>query len=227
MHHILVIDDEQMQLAAHQLFLREKGCVVEVVPSVQQALILLKKISFDLILLDVRKPRNGGAEACGTLRAATHVPIVLVSDYTEEDDQLCGFSAGAADYISKECGLELFWAKLTARLREHKAASIMRSFPPLIMDLQRQRVFLGQKVLQLTQTEFSLLALLSSHPGKIWSVESIYRELWGLDGPVNVTMVQIHLSRMRRKMEEVFPQHEFVVTVWGKGYQFVVMETPI
>ena len=68
------------------------------------------------------------------------------------------------------------------------------------------------------------MILLSSRPGKIWTINEIYREIWGAEGPVNITMVQMHLSRMRRKLEEAFPQHEFVVTVWGKGYQFVLMD---
>ena len=99
----------------------------------------------------------------------------------------------------------------------------MRTFPPLTLDLMRQRAYINDQSLSLTQTEFSLLALLSSQPKKIWSIENLYRELWTGNGPVNTTLVQMPLSRMRNKLKEAFPQHEFIETVWGKGYQFVPM----
>ena len=223
MYHILMIDDEPQQITSHIAYLQEKDCIVEHVPSIPQAVAALKKHSYDLVLLDAKLPKYGGLENCALLLEMTSSPIIILSNYTDEEAQLRGFSAGAADYIPKDCGLDLFWAKITARLKTTDSNNLVRVFPPLFLDLQRQKATLGQTPLQLTQTEFTLLTLLSSQPGHIWTVEDIYREHWGSDGPVNVTMVQMHLSRMRRKMEEAFPQHEFIVTVWGKGYQFVPM----
>ena len=225
MYRILMIDDIPEQLAAHIFFLRSKGCVVESASSVPHALALLKQNAYDLLLLDAKMPGISGTDSCSVLHASSQAPVIFLSNYAEEDDQLRGFAAGGADYISKECSLDLFWARLTACLNRSGMPCAIRSFPPLTLDLQRQRASVGKALLPLTPTEFSLLALISSHPGKIWSLEEIYRDLWGASGPVNVAMVQMHISRMRNKLDEAVPKHEFIVTVWGKGYQFVPPES--
>ena len=91
-------------------------------------------------------------------------------------------------------------------------------------EFERQRATIRDVDLTLTQSEFSLLTLISSRPGDVWTVEELYRELWGQNGPVDAQLVQGHLSRMRRKLEKAFPRHEFIETVWGKGYRFVPRE---
>ncbi|MBQ8589040.1 MAG: response regulator transcription factor [Firmicutes bacterium] len=224
MHSILMIDDQPEQLASHTQFLKEKGCSVTVASSVQAAFDKLHQSSYDLILLDVKMPKVSGLDCCRALRNVSSAPVLFLSNYSEDNDQVRGFSAGGYDYISKECSLELFWARLRRCFQPKDQANTLRYYPPMTLDLERQKVTLGQKTVLLTPTEFSLLILLSSRPGKIWTINEIYREIWGAEGPVNITMVQMHLSRMRRKLEEAFPQHEFVVTVWGKGYQFVLMD---
>ena len=224
MYRILMIDDAPEQLDAHIFFLRSKGCVVKSASSVPQAMALLKQNVYDLLLLEPKMPGISGTDSCSVLHAAAQAPVIFLSNYAEEDDQLQGFALGAADYISKECGLDLFWARITACLNRRGIPCAMRSFPPLLLDLQRQKAFVGKSILPLTPTEFSLLSLISSHPGRIWSLEEIYRDLWGANGPVNVPMVQMHISRMRTKLNEAVPKHEFIVTVWGKGYQFIPPE---
>ena len=166
-------------------------------------------------------PEISGFDLCTKLVSLTTIPIIFLSGLYEEEIQLAGFSAGGTDYISKDTSLELFWAKIQTRLLNAKQTVSIRTFPPLTLDLMRQRAYINDQNLFLTQTEFSLLALLSSQPGKIWSIENLYRELWTSNGTVNTTLVQMPLSRMRNKIKEAFPQHEFIETVWGKGYQFI------
>ena len=154
----------------------------------------------------------------------TVAPIVFLSSLTEEPDQLKGFAAGGTDYILKDCPQALFWAKLQARLTASQGAESVRVFPPLSLDFQRQRATVSGVDLALTQSEFSLLTLLSSRPEAVWTVEALYRALWSPNGPVDAQTVQGHLSRMRRKIEKAFSRHEFIETVWGKGYRFVPQE---
>lgn len=221
MYHILIIDDEPEQLLAHKIFLQTKECQVDFAGDLSHTFSLLQKNSYNLILLDVNMPEMSGFDLCAKLISLTSVPIIFLSGLSEEENQLAGFTAGGTDYIFKNTSLELFWAKIQARLQNTKETVSMRTFPPLTLDLMRQRAYINDQNLFLTQTEFSLLALLSSQPGKIWSIENLYRELWTSNGTVNTTLVQMPLSRMRNKIKEAFPQHEFIETVWGKGYQFI------
>lgn len=224
MYHILMIDDEPWLMLARKAFLEKKGCRVDSAQTPGDAVLLLVKYTYDLILLDVKMPDVSGIDLCGEIKTLTKTPIVFLSSLTEEMDQLQGFAAGGTDYIPKDCPQELFWAKLEARLSASQEAEAVRSFPPLSLDFQRQRATIRDVDLTLTQSEFSLLTLISSRPGDVWTVEELYRELWGQNGPVDAQLVQGHLSRMRRKLEKAFPRHEFIETVWGKGYRFVPRE---
>lgn len=221
MYHILIIDDEPDLLLGHKIFLQSKKCQVNFASNLSCALTLLQKHTFDLLLLDVNMPEINGFDLCQKLSVFTNAPIIFFSCLSEEDSQLAGFAAGGTDYILKDTSLELFWAKIQARLLQTKQTVSIRKFPPLTLDLMRQRAYIHDTNLCLTQTEFSLLSLLSSQPGKIWSIESLYKELWSSHGSVNTTLVQMPISRMRNKLKEAFPQHEFIETVWGKGYEFI------
>ena len=224
MYRILMIDDEPWLMLARKSFLEEKGCRVENARTPGDAVGRLMLNSYDLILLDVKMPEISGFDLCAEIKKLTEAPVVFLSSLTEEADQIRGFAAGGADYIQKDCPQELFWAKLQARLTADRGVQALRVFPPLSLDFQRQRAFIAGTDLALTQSEFSLLSLLSSRPKDVWTVEELYRALWWQNGPVDAQIVQGHLSRMRRKIEKAFPRHEFIETVWGKGYRFVPME---
>ena len=166
-------------------------------------------------------PEQSGLDLCAKLRRLTKAPIIFLSSLSQESDQVQGFQAGGTDYISKGCSLELFWARVEARLKQATLETDYREFLPLTLDLIHQKACIEGNNLHLTQTEFELLVLLSSRPCEIWTVEEIYRAVWAGANLGNATLVQMHLSRMRNKMEEAFPQHEFIETVWGKGYRFI------
>lgn len=224
MYHILMLDDHPQQLMAHRLFLESKGCKVSMTNSISEASDILSNGTCHLLLLDVDMPNKNGYEACAALQHTAKIPVVFLSNFAEIDYQLKGFEVGGIDYITKDCPLELFWAKVYARLTLSENTPSFRKYPPLTLDLLHQKAFIDEENLNLTQTEFLLLSVLSSHPGKIWSADALYKELFEDNFSNNTTLVQMHLSRMRTKLTKAFPQHDFIETVWGKGYQFVPID---
>lgn len=221
MYHILMLDDHPQQLMALQLFLENKGCKVSITNSISEANNILSNGTCHLLLLDVDMPNKNGFEACVNFQRTAKIPVVFLSNFAETTYQLQGFEAGGIDYITKDCPLELFWAKIYARLTLADTTPSFRKYPPLTLDLLHQKAFIDEENLNLTQTEFLLLSILSSHPGKIWSADALYKELFDDNFSNNTTLVQMHLSRMRTKLTKAFPQHDFIETVWGKGYQFI------
>lgn len=221
MYHILMIDDHPQQLMAHRLFLENKGCKVSMTNSISEASRFLSDGTYHLILLDVDMPDKNGFEICTNFQHTAKTPVVFLSNFAETHYQLQGFEAGGIDYITKDCPLELFWAKIHARLTLTENTPSTRKYPPLTLDILHQKAYINEENLNLTQTEFLLLSILSSHPGKIWSADALYQELFEDNFSCNTTLVQMHLSRMRTKLTKAFPQHDFIETVWGKGYQFI------
>lgn len=226
MYRILLVDDDKLLLTTLAEFLRDKGCKADTAQCGAEALALLVDSNYDLVLLDVKMPGESGFDLCSDIGALTEAPIVFFSSMSETDCQLQGFARGGVDYITKDCPLDLFWAKLQARMEQSQKTNTpaIRSFPPLSLDLHKRTAMLRGEMLQLTSTEFQLLELLSSSPKVIWTVEQIYRKQWGDHGAVDKQLVQVHLSHLRRKMQKAFPRHDFLETVWGKGYQFVPMD---
>ena len=224
MYHILMIDDHPNELLAHKIFLEKKGCSVKIVQTAEDAALYLSQKNCSLILLDVDMPQTTGFAICQRFHPLCKAPVVFLSNFSENETQLKGYQVGGVDYVAKDCPLELFWAKIHARLTQAASTSSTRTFPPLTLDLLHQKAFINNENLNLTQTEFLLLCILSSYPGKIWSADALYHELYEDDFSKNTTLVQMHLSRMRGKLEKAFPQHDFIETVWGKGYQFVPID---
>lgn len=223
MYRILMVDDEADLLEVRSTFLQNKGCVVDTAQSPIEAINLLPDHVYDLILLDVKMPTINGFDLCKNIIYLHAAPIIFLSSMSDEDDQLKGFDVGCADYITKDCPLELFWAKLRAcmqRFRQSTNQSI-RKFPPLFIDLRQRQVLLNGEKLALTNIEFALLERLSASPKQLCTIEQLYRFHWGGNGEVDNQLVQVHLSHLRQKMQKAFPRHDFLETIWGKGYQFV------
>ncbi|MEG0542395.1 MAG: response regulator transcription factor [Angelakisella sp.] len=225
MYRILLIDDEPDILKTRMAFLISKGNRVTTAQTAADALLCASKEDYDCIVLDVVLSETTGFCLCDELKDISHAPIVFLSSLTDVESQMQGFSKGGADYITKDCDLELFWAKIKTRIQidQKSGGDTTLSSPPLLVDLKRRTVTLDSQEITLTTIEFDILALIASKPNYIWSVEEIYMQVWG-DLPVYLGQtLQTHMSRLRRKLEKAFPRHYFIETVWGKGYQFTPM----
>lgn len=220
---ILLVDDDLNDRTYWADILRTHGCIVYMAENGEEALKLAAEEICDCILLDVMIPGEDGFSICNRLRHLTDVPIIFLSCLTESDRQLEGFAAGGIDYITKDTPPELFWVKMETRIRLSKADRGRTQFcyGPLLLDLAERRVMMDGKELPFTSVEFDILRCLSEHAGQIFSPEEVFERVFGSQPGDDRQTVQIHMSRLRRKLDKAWDAHHFIETVWGQGYRFV------
>ncbi|MEG0780051.1 MAG: response regulator [Oscillospiraceae bacterium] len=219
---ILLVDDDQRERDLWAERLRCHGCVVDTAPNGGEALRLAATYPCDCILLDVMLAGEESFGFCSQLRAISTAPVIFLSCLTDAEVQLRGFSVGGTDYITKDTPAELFWRKIEARL--DRAGRTQLRFGPLLLELSQRRATVEERELILTPTEFDLLWLLSANSPRVYTPEELYRTVWGAQQWDGGQTVQVHMSRLRRKLEAAYPRHYFIETVWGEGYRFVPTE---
>ena len=218
----MLIDDEAELLRITGDFLNAKGFCAESAQTTVQALAALERREFDCIVLDVMLEEENGFELCRRIRALTQTPIIFLSNLSEEEYQKKGFLSGGDDYVSKPCNLEILDLRIGARVKNRSAGGVKRlDFPPLTIDLLQRTVTVNQTPVTLTTTEFDILVLLASNEGKIFSIADIFRRIWKQEDLNQAQTVQMHMSRLRRKLESAYDKHYYIETVWKKGYQFL------
>lgn len=218
---ILLIDDDAEERGLWADVLQKHGCIVLLAENGGSAMKILAERQCDCILLDVLIPGEDGFAICEKLNRLTHVPIIFLSCLTEYDKQLEGFAAGGIDYITKNTPAELFWAKVETRIRLAKSERTQLRYGPLLIDLTRRRVLVDETELSLTPVEFDILWRLSERAGHVFSPEEIFDMIWSSQPWDGGQLVQMHMSRLRRKLEKAWGKHRFIETVWGQGYRFV------
>ena len=218
---ILLVDDNPADCIVWAEILQSHGCIVQTAESGEDALRLAAACPFDCVLLDVMIPGEDGFAVCERIRKSREVPIIFLSCLTEPDKQVEGFAAGGIDYITKDTSAELFWAKVETRIRLAKSERTQLHYGPLLLDLTKRRVLMNQKELCLTPVEFDILCRLSERAGHIFTPEEIYGMIWSGQPWDGGQSVQMHMSRLRRKLEKAWEGHRFIESVWGQGYRFV------
>ncbi len=223
-YRLLLVDDEPDALASWTGVLHKKGCVVDCAGSGPEARRLAGEQRYDCVLLDVKLPGESGFALCDVLRKAASAPVVFLSALTDPASQLQGYRAGGIDYITKDTPPELFWAKVETRIRISRAGRTQLYFGPLVLNHFLRQVTLTGQELPLTPTEFDLLWHLAEHAEQVYAPDALYRAVWGEAQWDDSQTVQVHMSRLRRKLEKAYPDHFFIETVWGEGYRFVPFE---
>ncbi len=217
-HKIMVIDDEKMILDMLRDQFELEQYVVITARSSEEA---LSKLSMqpDVILLDINMPGMDGISLCQKIRDHVSCPILFLTARIEEADRVAGLHAGGDDYIIKPFSL----AELTARVEAHlrREARIQqtvtaRIFDDLTIDYAARTVNLDGKRIELAKIEFDILELVSLHPGQVFSRETIYERVRGLDGMADSAVIKEHIRRIRNKLGK----HEYIETVWGCGYKW-------
>ncbi len=222
--HILLVDDEPAERMRWADILCGHGCVVEQAANGEEALGRAEDGAYDCVLLDVLLPGEDGFLLCGKLRRLVQAPVVFLSSLTEADKQTEGFSVGGVDYITKDTPAELFWAKVETRIRLAMSEHIRFRYGSLLLDLSERRVYIAGEELNLTSIEFDLLERLSGQAGRVFSPKELFGAVWGEKPWDGGQLVQMHMSRLRRKLEKDWKEHSFIETVWGQGYRFVLPE---
>ena len=222
---VLVVDDEKEIRDAIDIYLRGEGIHVIKAKDGIEALEVLDKEDVHLVVLDLMMPRLDGMQTCMKIRETRNMPIIMLSAKSEDSDKILGLNIGADDYVTKPFNnLELV-ARVKSQLRRYeKPLSIENSqdtiiIKDLLIDNINKKVVLRGNEVKLTATEYKILILLASHPGRIFSIKEIYEKVWEEAFYKSENTVTVHIRRMREKIEINSKDPEYIKVVWGIGYK--------
>lgn len=223
---VLVVDDEKLIVKGIRFSLEQDGMEVDCAYDGEEALELARQNQYDMILLDVMLPKMTGFEVCQQIREFSNVPIVMLTAKGDDMDKILGLEYGADDYITKPFNILEVKARIKAIIRRTTRKSGDKESAKMIekggmrLDCDGRRVYIGDKEINLTAKEFEVLELLMKNPGKVYSRESLLKLVWGNDYPGDVRTVDVHIRRLREKIESVPGEPVYVRTKWGVGYYF-------
>lgn len=223
---VLVVDDEKLIVKGIRFSLEQDGMEVVCAYDGEEALKLARGKEFDIILLDVMLPKLTGFEVCQQIREFSNVPIVMLTAKGDDMDKILGLEYGADDYITKPFNILEVKARIKAIMRRtdkkekpDRDSRIVES-KDMRLDCEGRRAYISGKEVNLTAKEFDVLELLILNPNKVYSRENLLRTVWGADYPGDVRTVDVHIRRLREKIETNPGEPKFVHTKWGVGYYF-------
>ena len=223
---ILLVDDEPLILKGLKYSLEKDGYQTESASDGEEAIERFESGSFDMILLDVMLPGLDGIEVCQRIREVSNVPIIMLTAKGEDMDKILGLEYGADDYMTKPFNILEVKARIKSIFRRAQA---MPEDPEerriikvhdLEVNCQSRMVLLGDRAVRLTAKEFDLLKLLITHRGKVYSREELLELVWKYDYMGDMRTVDVHIRRLREKIERDNSSSEFILTKWGVGYYF-------
>ena len=223
---VLVVDDEKLIVKGIRFSREQEGMEVACAYDGEEALEMAKQTEYDIILLDLMLPKLSGLEVCQQIRGFSNVPIVMLTAKGEDMDKILGLEYGADDYITKPFNILEVKARIKAILRRASRSVPEKEQPKSVeiaglrMDCESRRVFVGEKEINLTAKEFDVLELLIFNPNKVYSRENLLNIVWGYEYPGDVRTVDVHIRRLREKIEENPSDPKYVHTKWGVGYYF-------
>ena len=223
---VLVVDDEKLIVKGIRFSLEQDGMEVDCAYDGEEALNMARAITYDMILLDIMLPKMDGFQVCQAIREFSDMPIVMLTAKGDDIDKILGLEYGADDYITKPFNILEVKARIKAIMRRTSPAkpkevnSSVIEKGDLKLDCDNRRLFiLGQEV-NLTAREFELLDLLVKNENKVYSRESLLELVWGKDYPGDVRTVDVHVRRLREKVERNPSEPKYVHTKWGVGYYY-------
>lgn len=223
---VLVVDDEKLIVKGIRFSLEQDGMEVDCAYDGQEALDLIHKNEYDVVLLDVMLPVLTGFEVCQQVREFSDVPIIMLTAKGDDMDKILGLEYGADDYITKPFNILEVKARIKAIIRRSNAGHSHDENPKLLtydvlkVDCDSRRAYIDEKEVNLTAKEFDLLELLMVHPNKVYSREELLNTVWGYYYPGDVRTVDVHIRRLREKIESKPSDPKYIHTKWGVGYYF-------
>ena len=223
---ILVVDDEQLLVKGIKFNLENEGYQVLTAYDGAAAVELARREPLDLIILDLMMPQLSGSEACMKIREFSDVPIIMLTARSEDADKIIGLESGADDYITKPFNILEVKARIKAIMRRTAGSQPKKEDSKIIeagdlrLDCESRRLFILNKEVNLTAKEFDLLELLVNNPNKVYSRENLLNLVWGYEYPGDVRTVDVHVRRLREKIEKNPSEPKYVHTKWGVGYYY-------
>ena len=224
---ILVVDDEVMITKGIRFSLEQDGMQVEVAHDGLTALKMIENGSYDCILLDLMLPGMNGLEVCAKTREFSNVPIIMLTAKGEDMDKILGLDYGADDYITKPFNILEVKARMKAVFRrtgapekKEEPSENVITVRNLRLETDSRRLFIDGNEIRLTLKEYEVLELLVTHPNKVYSRENLMNIIWGYDFVGDVRTVDVHVRRLREKIEPNAAEPVYVLTKWGMGYYF-------
>ncbi len=219
---ILLIDDDEKLTRLLTRFLSDFGFKVSSAHRPSQGLKLIKKISFDLVILDIMLPEMDGFEVCKVIRKSSTIPIIMLTARGDLTDRVVGLELGSDDYLAKPFEPRELVARINTILRRSRSYSHQPlSFGDLQINADQRKALLQGVDLDLTTNEFAVLSLLTLTPGKVLDRDNILQELRGIDCDAFNRSVDIAVSRLRQKLGDDPKKPQYIKTVWGAGYVFI------
>jgi two-component system response regulator VicR len=220
---ILVVDDERVIVKGIKFNLENEGYEVETGFDGEQAVEMAKTGRFDLIILDLMMPKIDGLQACMRIREFSNVPIIMLTARDEDTDKVIGFECGADDYVTKPFNILELKARIRAMLR--RAAGTAKeqenqrlSLGAITLDSSTRSAWKNGEPVELTAKEFDIIELLAKHPGRVYSRDNLLNLIWGYEYHGDDRTVDVHIRRLREKLEPNPASPIHILTKWGVGY---------
>ncbi len=223
---VLVVDDEKLIVKGIRFSLEQDGMEVDCAYDGEEAFNMAKANAYDMILLDIMLPKMDGFEVCQAIREFSDVPIVMLTAKGDDMDKILGLEYGADDYITKPFNILEVKARIKAIMRrtspakQEKPQSSVIEKGDIKLDCDSRRLFINGEEINLTAREFELLEILIKNENKVYSRENLLNIVWGKDYPGDVRTVDVHVRRLREKIERNPSEPKYVHTKWGVGYYY-------
>ena len=223
---VLVVDDEKLIVKGVRFSLEQDGMEVDCAYDGEEALEKIKNNTYDIVLLDIMLPKMDGFEVCQQVREFSDVPILMLTAKGDDMDKILGLEYGADDYITKPFNILEVKARIKAITRRTSKAVAKKKEEKIIkasdmtLDTDSKRLHIENKEINLTSKEFDVLELLVKNPDKVYSREKLLNLVWGSQYPGDVRTVDVHIRRLREKIEANPSEPKYVHTKWGVGYYF-------
>ena len=223
---ILVVDDEKLLVKGITFNLQNEGYEVEAAYDGISAVELVRRGDFDLVILDWMMPEKSGSEACMEIRTFSDVPVIMLTAKSEDSDKIMGFACGADDYVTKPFNIMELKARIRALLRrsagnkrKEQESSRLRC-GDFTLDMSQRVALRGGRVVDLTAKEYDLLEILMKNVRHVFSREKLMDQVWGYTYAGDYRTVDVHIRRLREKLEPDPAQPKYMMTKWGVGYYF-------
>ncbi|MCR4604934.1 MAG: response regulator transcription factor [Eubacterium sp.] len=225
---LLVVDDEKLIVKGIRFSLEQDDFEVDAAYDGEEALLMARNNTYDVILLDVMLPKMTGFEVCQQIRGFSDVPIIMITAKGDDMDKILGLEYGADDYITKPFNILEVKARIKAIIRRNGKkestqagqSAPMTDYGSLRVDMEGKRVFIDDTEVALTTKEFDLLELLMTHPDRVYGREELLDAVWGKSYLGDVRTVDVHIRRLREKIESSPSEPKYIHTKWGVGYYF-------